>query len=615
MKINKSVSTRFWKISISGLLIGLFLLPAVGFAQIKRVWALDDGEKIKKEDITNSLATDKNNAVWKNNSVNIFGARNEIVAFQLMIQADVSGATNVNVVISDLKNGSSVIPGSATGPADPFDYRGRNVELFTEHYLNITKRSPPAWFFKESATPSAYYMGWVPDCLIPFSAPAGKGGAPFSIEGNNNQGVWVDIFIPKNAAAGTYKGQTIVSVSDKVFATIPISLKVYDFTLPDTTHIYTMFGFSSVARRHGVTDGSPEFRQLDTRYLQMAHRHRMNLMKRPNSLSDLETNYKTLLTGELYTPANGYEGPGEKVGNNTFCIGYNGSFPLEYGGSFKNATEASWWAGSDAWKTWFVQNAPHVQLNKYLFPDEPGSKGPTGKKGTGSMDTIRIQAKWSHSNPGIGKEIPCLVTMSIRQQLMGYVDFWQMSGSGALGALPEDVASVRAHGNLIGVYNGYRPGLGAVVSDADATDFRVIPWIVWKYKLDQYFYWSTNFWGRINVFVNPFTFENRINGDGTFFYPGQDAQFPEESRNLAGPLSSIRMKNWRRGAQDLEYLWLAKNAGLENKAKTIVDACVPVALWEAKEQKDVSWSGRGYKFDLYRKQLAELLSTSSTKSK
>ena len=613
MKQNQLVLNSFLKNCISGLLFGLFLLPGVGFAQIKRVWALDDGEKIKKEDITNPLATDKNNAVWKKNSISIFGGKNEIVAFQLMIQADVSGAKDVNVVISDLKNGSSIIPGSATGPADPFDYRGRNVELFTEHYLNITKRSPPAWFFQASAAPSAYYMGWVPDCLIPFSAPPGKGGAPFSIEGNNNQGVWVDILIPKNAAAGTYKGQTTVTISDKVFATIPISLKVYDFTIPDSSHIYNMFGFSSVARRHGVADGSPEFSQLDTRYIQMAHRHRMNLMKRPTNLKDMEAFHKPYITGELYTAANGYAGPGEKVGNNTFCVGYNGSFPLEYGGSFKNATEASWWAGSDAWKNWFIKNAPTVQLNKYLFPDEPGSKGAPGKKGTGSMDTIRIQAKWAHSNPGVGKNIPCLVTMSISQQLMGYVDFWSMSGSGALKAKPEDVASVRAHGNKIGVYNGYRPGLGAVVSDADATDFRVIPWIVWKYNLDQYFYWSTNFWGRINVFVNPFTFENRINGDGTFFYPGQDAQFPEESRNLAGPLSSIRMKNWRRGAQDLEYLWMAKNAGLESKAKSILDSCVPTGVWEANGQKDVSWSGRGYKFDQYRKQLAELLSSASAK--
>ena len=597
---------RFWKIKITCFLFCLFLLPNPGIAQIKRVWALDDGEKIKKEDITNPLATDKNNAVWKKNSINIFGGKNEIVAFQLMIQADISGAKNVNVVISDLKNGSSIIYGSATGPSDPFDYRGRNVELFTEHYLNITKRSPPLWFFLASAAPSAYYSGWVPDCLIPFSAPPGKGGAPFSIEGNNNQGVWVDIFIPKTAAAGTYKGKTTVTIFDKVFATIPISLKVYDFTLPDSNHMKTMFGLGSVARRHGVTGGGNE---MEAKYYQMAHRHRFDLVRRVANLTDMTNNYKKYLTGELYSAANGYAGPGENIGNTTFSIGYAGGVPAEYGGSVRKMTESSWRAGSDAWENWFIQNAPGVERHKYLFPDEPDFKGPTGAKGTGSMDTIRMQAKWTHDNPGPGKNIPTLVTNKIIPGLKGYVDYWSISSQEfTMNITPEEIAAEKAQGHKLGIYNGYRPGFGAVVSDADAVEFRVMPWIVWKYNVDQYFYWETTFWGRINVFVNPFTFENRINGDGTFFYPGQDVIFPEENRNLAGPLSSIRMKNWRRGAQDYEYLWLAKQAGLDEKLKTIVNNCVPTGLWEAKSQKDVTWSGHGYKFDQYRKQLAELLS-------
>ncbi len=68
---------------------------------------------------------------------------------------------------------------------------------------------------------------------------------------------------------------------------------------------------------------------------------------------------------------------------------------------------------------------------------------------------------------------------------------------------PEEVASEKAKGHKFGIYNGFRPGMGAVVSDADAVEFRVMPWIVWKYNIDQYFYWSTTFWRKLNVFVNP----------------------------------------------------------------------------------------------------------------
>jgi hypothetical protein len=118
-----------------------------------------------------------------------------------------------------------------------------------------------------------------------------------------------------------------------------------------------------------------------------------------------------------------------------------------------------------------------------------------------------------------------------------------------------------------------------------------------------------NYWNNTNVFTNPLTYNNEVNGDGTFLYPGEDILFPMESRGLSGPLSSIRAKNWRRGAQDYEYLWLAKQAGLSEEAKIIIDGCIPSALWDAKSNNNISWSPRGYKFELYRKQLAELLSS------
>jgi hypothetical protein len=581
---------------------------------IARIWAVDDGEKIKQEDINNPLSSDENNSVWKNNSVNIFGARNEIVAFQLIIQSDAAGAKNVNVNISDLSNGKTVIKGSATGPADPFDYRGRNTELFTEHYLNMIKRSPSLWFFSDSAAPSAYYTGWVPDCLIPFSAPPGRGGAPFSIEANKNQAVWADILIPRDASPGTYSGQIKVTVSDKTIKNIPVLLKVYDFTLSDSTHIKTMFGYSSgsIAARHNVKRGSEEYYNLELKYNQLAHRHRFDLMQEVSDLDDMTNHYKRYFTGETYTSGVNYAGPGENTGNTTFSIGYGGDLPKEYGGSLEKMNKTDWWKGSDAWENWFINNAPGVDRHKYLYPDEPDWKGPDNAKGTGSMDTIRMQATWSHSNPGPGKSIRTFVTNKIRPDLKGYVDFWSISAQEwVMNLTPEAVAAERAHGCKFGIYNGFRPGMGAVVSDADAVEFRVMPWIVWKYNIDQYFYWSTTFWRRLNVFVNPLTYEDRINGDGTFLYPGQDAMFADQDRNLAGPLSSVRAKNWRRGAQDYEYMWLAKKMGLDKELKAIVDGCIPTGVWEAKSQKDVSWSSRGYKFEEYRKQLAELLSSHS----
>jgi hypothetical protein len=225
------------------------------------------------------------------------------------------------------------------------------------------------------------------------------------------------------------------------------------------------------------------------------------------------------------------------------------------------------------------------------------------------MDTIKMQADWTQSNPGIGRTIPCLVTNTIKPVLKGYVDFWSVSSQEATKANEADVESERAQGNNYGIYNGFRPGMGAVIIDGDAVEFRVMPWIIWKHKIDQYFYWGTDYWTNINVFANPLTYDNKVNGDGTFFYPGVDYVSYGENRGLAGPLSSVRAKNWRRGAQDYEYLWLAEKSGFEVEVNNIVNSCIPLALWEAKNQMNISWSSRGYKFEEYRRQLAELLSS------
>ncbi|MBA3706736.1 MAG: T9SS type A sorting domain-containing protein, partial [Bacteroidetes bacterium] len=98
------------------------------------------------------------------------------------------------------------------------------------------------------------------------------------------------------------------------------------------------------------------------------------------------------------------------------------------------------------------------------------------------------------------------------------------------------------------------------------------------------------------------------NGDGVFFYPGQESTHPNQDRGLQGPLSSIRMKNWRRGVQDMEYIWLLNKQGYTNVTAQILNACVPKALWDAKNTDPASWPSHGFGcFDKSRRQMAQLL--------
>jgi len=290
---------------------------------LARVWAVDDGEKVKREDLNHHLATSSDNLVWDGEKIALFGARNEIVAFQLILESSAAGAEGIDLFITDLSRGTYSIPNSRAGSSDPYDYRGVHIELFLEHYIKITDPSRGGSAWSQAAKPSSDYMGWVPDALIPLSVDQKFGGAPFNIPGNSNQGIWVDLWIPPNAPEGLYTGEVQILSGNKISHKIPIELSVLNFTLPDDTHFPNMFAMAGgeIAIRHGVNIDTDEYYEIETRYHQMAHRHRFDLVQAVRNLSQVRRYHHRYLTGSLYTDRYRYDGPGEGIGNQTFSIG------------------------------------------------------------------------------------------------------------------------------------------------------------------------------------------------------------------------------------------------------------------------------------------------------
>ena len=91
---------------------------------------------------------------------------------------------------------------------------------------------------------------------------------------------------------------------------------------------------------------------------------------------------------------------------------------------------------------------------------------------------------------------------------------------------------------------------------------------------------------------------NYSNGDGVLFYPGTDRIYSASSYNVNGLFASLRLKNWRRGIQEVEYLTMA-NAINPTAVQSLVNKRVPKALWEYGISEpgdptyvwtDVSWS-------------------------
>jgi len=163
------------------------------------------------------------------------------------------------------------------------------------------------------------------------------------------------------------------------------------------------------------------------------------------------------------------------------------------------------------------------------------------------------------------------------------------------------------------LYNGGRPAHGMTNTEGEATDWRTIPWALRKRNVPLYFYWMSTYYtnyqageGAVNVFQRARTFgihgansttdgeEGWMygNGDGVLLYPGTDFAFPNESYDVWGPFVSLRMKYWRRGLQDVEYIELFKQRCGEEAAQAYIQRMMPKALWEVGDKKwypEISW--------------------------
>jgi hypothetical protein len=156
--------------------------------------------------------------------------------------------------------------------------------------------------------------------------------------------------------------------------------------------------------------------------------------------------------------------------------------------------------------------------------------------------------------------------------------------------------------------------------DEHGVSFRLKPWIAHKHGIPRWFTWESTHWypnknekpddEPKNVFVNPATFSTGTsagtgNGDGTLFYPGQDKLFPEQDRGVPGPLSSIRMKMYRRGVQDVEYMCLAEQAGHGERVRELISAAFPDDMWKPRDRP--AWSTRNADYEAARRELAGLI--------
>ena len=564
----------------------LFMLMATdAAADVRRIWALHDGDKIERDAVNHPAST--RNSAWDGKTVRVFGARNEVVAFQVIVEAGGGGVRELSVTFPELTSGNDRITYRAPA-ADPSEFVNRPIHIYAANYMLVTTSSHASWVYRRG-TPAEPPdpTGWKPVQLVPENARKGRGGFPVSIRPNENQSIWIDIYIDRNRKPGRYRGSVSIH-ADGVRRTLPVELEVLDFVLPDENRMHAMLYYTSdqPERYHG--------RNMDEVYHRFAHRYRVELVHAYNEKTMSAAAGR--FTGSDFTSEKGYEGPGVGVGNviapRTF-----------YGPGTDFDDRASAWSHSDSWMTFLRDKFPRAMTFLYM-PDEPRPP---------AYPRIVSLAENIHSNPGPGRALPIFVTSRYVEELDRSIDIWC---AGPRGVALDRVASERSRGRQYWFYNGGRPAGGAITIDAPATDSRATIWAAFKHDVNVYFYWHSVHWRHNaqkqygdrnqNVWADTITFDNRkeanrsvddagyIHGDGVLLYPGEERLHPEEDRGIAGPIASIQLANFRRGLQDHQYLTLARNLGLKAVVDEVLTAIVPRVFSDAGERVSFPETGDPY---------------------
>jgi len=580
---------------LPALAVACLCLSTEAGADVRRLWAVGDGDKIERDATAHPASA--RNAVWDGKTVKVFGARNEIVAFQVIVEADAGGVRELTVRLPELAAGDDRIVYLAPG-LDPTNFVSRPIQIFTVNYMEVTTPSHASWVFnRDSPAAPPDPTGWKPVQLVPENARRGRGGLPVQIRANQNQAIWIEIYIDRARKPGVYRGEIAVQ-TDHTRRILPIELEVFDFSLPDENSMHAMLYYQSAQPElyHG--------RNLDAEYHRFAHRHRVELVHAYDEAA--LTAAWGRFSGTDFSRDNGYEGPGERVGNTIAPRTF-------YGPGKEFDDRASAWARSDSWMALLRDKLPRAITFLYM-PDEPRAP---------EYPRILALAENIHSNPGPGRALPVFVTSRYVEALDPAIDIW---ASGPKGFMLDRVASERKRGRDYWFYNGGRPAGGAITIDAPATDARATIWAAFKHDVRVYFYWHSVHWRHNaqkdgdreqNVWANTITFDNRkeanrsvddsgyIHGDGVLLYPGEERLHPDQSRGIAGPIGTIQLANFRRGLQDHQYLTLARKLGLQAVVDEAVKAIVPQVFTDAGDR--VSFPETGDPYEAARLKLARAI--------
>jgi hypothetical protein len=520
------------------------------------VWAAPAEQKIRPDGRIES-----ENLIWSKakKKIRVAGAGNEHVPFQVVITNPVPPGKR------PAPPGGFFITSSGLKSKDGKTISETQVSFYLEHYIMLYGKSGPI-----GAT------GYWPDALAPIKEPFNM-AAQYNVV--RNRPVWVDISIPISTPAGIYTGTITVTKDNATVETINLEVQVYNFSLPDTTHLVTYMNVSKnwLARFYHKDASSAEMDKLTQTYYDFLYKHRME----PWFNDQLEP--KVVINGEqvevTFDDAR-YDYYLNKLKSKRVLLeAYPAALKRqikdeEFSKAFTSKvksylSQVASYFEKHGWKGRLVFNSP---------VDEPNTKE--------DYEATRRWADLVHE--GASPTVPFLATESPVTDdpdwgdLRGRVNNYSIHGNALNDTrVKQAIEEEQSKGGEITWYiscdQGYpQPNF---FIDAPAMDPVMVPWITARYNMAGILYWAANFWTETpNPWLDAVTFISGfvcsdgyiLNGEGSLLYPGDFTKRYTGQPDVDGPVSSLRFELLREGIEDYEYISILRDKGDSKFADSVV---------------------------------------------
>ena len=413
--------------------------------------------------------------------------------------------------------------------------------------------------------------GWYPDPLPAIAFP-------LALSAGKNQPLWLTFHAARDAAPGDYQGELRLRTSLGEIR-VPLRVHVYDFTLPEETHLKSALGLGTdTINRYQCLEARRDQEMAFENYLANFAEHRIS----PYAFYDYApidvrfvgegTNKHAQVDFTRFDQAaarwldgahfNTFQLPLRGMGGGTF---YSRSLGELEG--FKEGTPEF----ARLFQDYLSQIQAHLERRGWLSKaftywfDEPAPKD--------FEFVVEGMKRLKAAAPGLRR----MLTVEPEPPLLGHVDIW----CGLTPKwTPEIVSERRQAGERVWWYICCAPKAPYVTEfiDHPGTELRLWPWQSWQYGVEGILIWATTYWSspaafpppkRQDPWTDPMSYTSGYgqkpgeigywgNGDGRFLYPPRRDPAVGQKACVDGPVNSVRWENLRDGMEDYEYFWLLR---------------------------------------------------------